>query len=353
VKDDEIRVLKGLEGIRKRPGMYVGDTHDGSGLHHLLWELVGNVVDQYLGRQVTELHVDITDDGWVSVRDDGPGISIAPHGNENKSVLEVVFTTLRANGDPGLRTTPHIHLTPSWMGIGACVVNALSTRTEVETTRDGTRWEMAFERGEVASALRSLGPSAIEGTQIRFRPDPEIFESIEFDLVQIHEHLQQVAWLAPHLRVFLKEQRIRARGGIRGWAQQLAGSSPEAVFSIERNVDDVYVDIALAWSGRRAPIIHSFVNMQPSREHGTHVDGMRRAFTAVAYDLGVPDLAKRIEAGLIAIIHVGLFDPRWGQPTRSQLLTPVAGVVVEKVLTEKLVGAKQLRSFFEDRLHQP
>jgi len=352
VKDDEIQVLTGLEAIRKRPGMYVGNTDDGSGLHHLLWEVVGNVVDLHLARLATELHVDVTADGWVSVGDDGPGFSMDVHPCHQMSALEVAFMTLMASGPSKTHHHPHVHLTPSMEGVGLPVVNALSTRTEVETTRDGKRWAMAFERGQVASPLRDLGPTSMEGTLIRFRPDPTIFKSIEIELDHVRDHLQQVAWLCPLLRVFFQERRVYGRGGLRGWAEQLAGGRPDASFSTEQKVDDVYVDIALAWSGDRAPIIHSFVNMQSSRDHGTHVQGLHRAFAACAKELGVESKAfsKRIEPGLIAIVHVGLYDPRWGNPSKDQLLSPVAGDVVAKVLGDQFVEAKRLREFFASRL---
>lgn len=142
------------------------------------------------------------------------------------------------------------------------------------------------------------------------------------------------------------------RGGLRGWAEQLAGGSPDAIFSTEQKVDDVYVDVALAWCGDRAPIIHSFVNMQSSREHGTHVQGLYRAFDASAKTMGVTneEFRERIEPGLIAIIHVGLYDARWGNPRRDQLISPVAGEVVAKVLRDQFGEAKRLRGFFESRV---
>jgi DNA gyrase subunit B len=352
VKIDEIQVMQGLEPIRKRPGMYVGDTGDGSGLHHLLWETVGNVVDLHLARLATELHVDVTHDGWVSVSDDGPGIPTDVLPGHGTSTLEVVFTTLMSSGPTSPRHTPHVHLTPSLLGVGLCVVNALSMRTEVETTRDGKRWAMAFEQGRVAAPLRNLGPTSVEGTLIRFRPDPQIFKSIEINLEQVRAHLQQVAWLSPLLRVFFQEHRVYGRGGLRGWAEQIAGGPPDATFSTEQKVDDVYVDVALAWCGDRAPVIHSFVNMQSSRDHGTHVQGLYRAFAASAQDLGVTseEFRERIEPGLIAIIHVGLYDARWGNPRRDQLIGPVAGEVVAKVLRDQFVEAKRLREFFASRL---
>ena len=249
--EDEIQVLKGLAGIRKRPGMYVGST-DSGGMHHLLWEVVANVVDLHLARLATELHVEITD-AWASVRDDGPGISTDLRRGHAVSWLEVAFRQLMATGPTSVRHVPHVHLTPSMIGVGLCVVNALSTRTEVETSGGGTRWAMAFERGEIATPLTDLGPTTAEGTLIRFRPDPEIFASTTFDLARIGDRLQQLAWLNPLLRVFFQGRRLLGRGGLRGWAEQLAGGAPEALFSTEHKVDDVYVDLALAWRGDQAP----------------------------------------------------------------------------------------------------
>lgn len=328
--------------------MYVGET-DATGMHHLIWEVVGNVIDQHLARQATELHVDVSRDGWVTVRDDGPGIRVDPF--QGSTVLETMFMTLMASGALHGQT-PHVHLTPSMCGVGVCVVNALSERTEVETTRDGHRWAIAFERGEVATPLHRLGPTSIEGTAIRFKPDTEIFPGAEIDLEHVREHLQQAAWLSPLLCVFFQERRLNGRGGLRGWADELANGRPEAAFSIESKVGDVYVDLALAWSGDQAPRIHSFVNMQSSRSHGTHVDGMDPAFAAIAAELGVGPkvFRRRIDPGLIAIIHVGLYDPRWGDPCKDQLLSPEAGKVVEAVLREQLVEKKRLREFFASRV---
>lgn len=331
--------------------MYVGDT-SGSGVHHLLWEVVGNTVDQHLARNATELHVDVSRDGWVSVRDDGPGLPVHFMPKHQKSAVEVIFTTLMSSGPARHSQAPHVHVTPNVRGVGLSVVNALSERTEVETTRDGQRWAIAFERGETVSPLRSLGPTSIEGTLIRFRPDAQIFSSIEIDLEHVRDHLQQLAWLSPLLRVFLQERRMKSRGGVRGWAEQLSGGKPDASFSIEAKVDDVYLDLALAWRGEAGPQIHSFVNMQGSRSHGTHVTGLDRAFAAVAKELDVEPSAfrQRIDRGLIAIVHVGLYHPRWGNPCKDQLKSPEAAKVVEAVLRDQLVAKQHLRAFFASRL---
>lgn len=187
-----IVVLAWPEVIRKRPGMYVGDVDDGSGLHHLLWEVAGNVIDLHLARYATELHVDLARDAWVMVRDDGPGIPVEPAGPGLASILETVCATLHAKATFD-QHFPHVHLGVGMHGVGLAAVNALSARFEVETTRDGVRWGQAFERGRVASDLRCLGTTSTVGTTVRFQPDPEIFGAIELDPSAVARRLQELA----------------------------------------------------------------------------------------------------------------------------------------------------------------
>jgi DNA gyrase subunit B len=315
--------------------MYVGDTADGSGLHYLLFEVVESVVDLHLAREVSELHVTIAEDGWVTIRDDGPGFSIAIPPREEASELELFFTTLRVRPNPANPKRVR--------GFGFGLISALSTRTEVETTRSGTRWAIAFERGVVSSPLRRAGGTTVEGTLIRFRPDPQIFKSVAFDAEHVREHLQHAAWLNPLLRVFFQERRLTGRGGLRGWAAQLAGEEPELLFSTEQTLDDIHVEVALAWRGTGEPVVHSFVNMRSSSNHGTHVQGMYSAFDNV-------DDRGCLERGLIAIIHVSLDNARWRDATRAELTSPEAGVAVSRVLREHLVGTQRFRDVIERRL---
>ncbi|HTL36314.1 MAG TPA: ATP-binding protein [Kofleriaceae bacterium] len=276
---DQIQVLKGLEPVRKRPGMYVGGT-DREGLHHLVWEVVGNVIDLHLAGQASELHVSVGPDAWITLRDDGPGVPTSIT-SEGISMLEVVFTRLHA-GATYDGHFPHVHLTKNWRGVGLAVVNALSERLEVETTYQGIRWAQAYERGERVSPPRRIGPTTFEGTTIRFRPDPQIFGQVTLDPAAVGARLQQLAWLNPQLRVVWQEQRLRGRGGVLGWAHSIARERGRVVCShgVVGAEGDVKVDIGLAWNETGPSRIHGFVNMQPTTG-GTHVDGLWTAFVSM------------------------------------------------------------------------
>jgi DNA gyrase subunit B len=356
---DRIEVFRGLEGVRRRPGMYVGSTTDGSGLRNLVWEVVGNVVDQHLMRAATELRVDVTSDSWVSVRDDGPGIRVDLDRATDRSVLETVFTALHAGAtyDDHL---PHVHLAAGAQGFGLAPVNALCTRLEVETTRDGVRWAQAYERGEPVTHVRRLGPTSAEGTSIRFQPDPEIFGSIAVDLTAIHEGLQQIAWLNPLLRVFFQDRRLPGRGGLRTWVEDVASKRGElqALYSTHQYADGVFVDLALGWTSDSSASLRSFVNVLETLS-GTHVAGLWRGFADYARAAGASTretarIRKALMPGLVAIVHVGLYAPRFGGPMRAQLESPAAGAAVRRVLQTDLPVAmladQPLRTLMCDRL---
>ena len=349
----DIQVLSCLEAVRKRPGMYVGDTA-GDGLYQLLWEAAGNVIDLHLQRDATELHVEISQDSWVTVRDNGPGIPT--------TVLECVFTQLHA-GATYDGHYPHVHIGPGLRGVGLAVVNALSQRLEVETTRDGIRWAMSFERGERVSQLRRLGPTAIEGTWIRFQPDPAIFGSIELEVARVGARLQQLAWLNPFLGIWFQERRLPARGGIRRWAESLAADRGSVVarYSTCQSSDGVFVDLAMAWSHSDDLDVRGFVNANET-SGGTHVAGLWRGLAKVARVLGAParpaETARTVLGrGLVAFVHVGLFGPQFASPTRDHLASPIAGTAVANVLARDLPAALErdwvLRSFLRDRLGLP
>jgi DNA gyrase subunit B len=362
---DEIQVFKALEGVRRRPGMYVGDIEDGSGLRNLIWEVVGNVIDLHLARMATELHVEIGADSWVTVSDDGPGIPVEPAGPDAIPLLEAICTRLHVGGTYDGHY-PHVHVTPFGDGqqmpiaYGLAVVNALSTRLDVETTRGGVRWAQTFERGDRRTELRQLGPTTIEGTTIRFQRDPEIFGSIVIDVQQVRERLHQLAWLHPLLRVWFQGERLVARGGLPAWACQLASqrASIDGTFGVHGTHDGVFVDLALAWAGSADPLIRSFVNTQETRS-GTHVDGIWRGLVSLAHEMGAsacePDRVRSaMSPGLVAVVHVGLHAPRFGGPTRAHLTSPAAADAVARVVACELPAAvgrdMQLRRLLESRL---
>lgn len=330
--------------------MYVGNTADGSGLHHLIWTVVGNVVDQHLMRCATEVRVEVTEDGWVVVRDDGPGISIDIARRSDRPVLEYVLTRLNTwwpafdgyvfRGHPGV----------GMHGVGLAMVNALSTRLEVTTTRNSIRWTQAFERGEVASELRSLGPTKLEGTAILFRPDPEIFGTIELDLARIGDRLQQIAWLNPLLRVFWQERRLSGRGGLRGWVASLG--TVESLVSTSHVVDGILVDLALGWGATPGTTLRSFVNMHETMD-GSHVDGIWRALhDSIGGSISRTELQAALGPGLVGIVHVGLDAPSFRGRCRNHLENPEAEQAVRKLVEAELSRGVRVRDFLRRRVGQ-
>lgn len=342
--------MKGLEGVRHRPGMYIGDI-DRDGLLNLLWELVGNAIDQHLMRRVNEVRVDIGDDGWITVTDDGPGME----GN----LLTELFTKLHFHGTFDGHA-PHIHFTSGFQSVGLAVVSALSERVEVESTRRGVRTERAFARGCATGEPRRKERSSTDGTTIRFKPDAQIFGERELDRKHTAARLQELAWLMPTLRVFFQGRRLDGRGGVRGWAEQLAAAHGpvKAVYgSYPQHVDDVVVDLALAWSDSTArPKIRSFVNLHPTVS-GPHMDavwiGLDKAVDEL-YGIPLSLLRDKLRPGLIAVVHVGLFHPTWGNPSKDHLTTPEAGHAVYTVIKRDLPSAakrdRRLAGFLRTRL---
>jgi DNA gyrase subunit B len=343
-----IEVLHGLEPIRRRPGMYIGDVRDGSGLQHLVWEVVANCLDQHLMRRARRLEVSI-EGPWVTVADDGDGIPIEPHPTGAPAV-EVVFTTLHA-GATFDGHFPHVHV--GLHGVGVAAVAALSTRLEVETIREGRRHRMALERGVVVEPLVCAGPTGRRGTRIRFHPDPSIFTSIELDRAAVRARLETIAYLHPLLEVRFQGEVLEGHGGPARWVRAIAG--PElacpSVFAITRTIDDVFVDLAIGWRASGPPDVRSFVNVSPTRG-GTHVRGLWRGLSRVA-GRRIHVVRELLEPGLVAVLHVGLFEPRFGAPTRDQLLTPLAGWVVRRAIVDAFPFAERaapLRALFAERL---
>ena len=360
---DSITVLEGLAPVRKRPGMYIGDTTNGAGLHHLLWELVSNVIDQHLIGNATELGVELSADGWITVRDDGGGIPIddMPSRSEEPpiSVLEAIFTRLHC-GPTFDGHSPHVHLAPTMQGVGVAVVNALSEQLVVETAYRAILWTLTFERGERTSGLRRVGPATRDGTTVRFRADSTIFTSIDLDHEHVRTRLQELAWLNPHLRVYFQERRLVARRGIAGWARAIASARSDVLesYAFSQNIQDVRVDVGLAWNRDGETIVRSFVNMQPTSE-GSHIDGLwlgladyARAVKSPARRL--PHVREAIGCGLVAVISVGMYAPQFGAPTRDQLVSPEAAAAVRKALRTVLAPDDwrtwRLRKFVDARL---
>ena len=364
----DIQVLEGLEAVRKRPGMYIGSTGP-TGLHHLVWEVVDNSVDEAMAGYCNRIDVAVLADGGVEVRDDGRGIPVDPHPKyENLTAAEVVLTVLHAGGKfggEGYKVSGGLH------GVGVSVVNALSTRVEVEIDREGKRHFMAFRDGGVIdTSLHVIGdaPGGRTGTTVRFWPDPAIFkEGIDFRFQTLIERFQMMAFLNQGLEFHIRDLRddhdgsevvYRYDGGIRDFVEHLNGSK-EALFDgvgwFQGADEEQEVEVAFSWNtGFNTDGIHSFANGINTIEGGMHEQGFRSALTRVVNNYARstnPPLLKEkeenllgedIREGLTAIISVRIQEPQFEGQTKSKL-----GNVSVRTLVEKSTN-EQLKQWFEE-----
>lgn len=386
---DEIQVLEGLEAVRKRPGMYIGSTGP-SGLHHLVYEVVDNAVDEAMAGHCTRIDVTLTPDGGCEVRDDGRGIPVDLHGGSDKSAAEVVLTVLHAGGKfggGGYKVSGGLH------GVGVSVVNALSERLELEIDREGRRWEMSFRNGgEPSEKLHVTGSSPLDssgrertGTTVRFWPDPGVFDDVEFRASTITERLQMMAFLNAGLRIVFTDQRRPAAredptlpgntvdavstdapigrsamefhysGGIRDFVDHL-NSSKESLFRdvgyfSEAGTDDaggsMEVEVAFQWNtGYHSDGLHSFANGINTIEGGMHEEGFKKALTNTVnrYAREHNHLKEKesnlqgedIREGLTGIISVRLSDPQFEGQTKGKLGNVPMRSMVERATNEHL-----------------
>lgn len=386
---DDIQVLEGLEAVRKRPGMYIGSTGT-SGLHHLVYEVVDNAVDEAMAGHCTRIDVTLLAGGGCEVRDDGRGIPVGLHGGSDKSAAEVVLTVLHAGGKfggGGYKVSGGLH------GVGVSVVNALSKRLEVEIDCEGRRWEMSFrDGGELAEALHDTGRSPLDssgrertGTTVRFWPDPAIFDEVEFRASTLTERLQMMAFLNAGLRIVFSDQRrlpttgdsavegttagVRSAvsptgpsvvefhysGGIRDFVDHL-NSSKESLFRdvgyfSEAGTDDsggsMEVEVAFQWNtGYHSDGLHSFANGINTVEGGMHEEGYKKALTNTVNRYArehnhlkdkEPNLqGEDIREGLTAIISVRLSEPQFEGQTKGKLGNVPMRSMVERATNEHL-----------------
>ncbi len=351
--DDEIKLLASpLEAIRRRPGMYVGDTGV-AGLHDLIWRLVERALDLHVARQVTDLQVEVSKDSWVTVRDDGPGIPVETDPRTRKTLLETVCTVLMSGGSAGLAF---------YYSSAYPVVNALSTRFEVETSRDGTCWALAYDQGEPTGGPRRMAGCSLAGTTVRFHPDRKHFGTIEFDQARIESRLQALAWLHPLLRVWFQGRRLECRGGLGGWAESVAASrgALAATYSTHQESHGVFVDLGLAWTvsaDSAETDSRAFVN---TREVGTgsHVDGFWQGMADFAAEVGASVQGRQavrdaLLPGLVCRLHVRLDDHRLN-PRADHLNSPRVERALRQVLAYDLPDAlwrdMRFREYLETRL---
>jgi DNA gyrase subunit B len=355
----DIQVLEGLEAVRKRPGMYIGSTGP-TGLHHLVYEVVDNAVDEAMAGYCTRIDVTLLPDGGCEVRDDGRGIPVDPHPKyPEMSAAEVVLTVLHAGGKfggDGYKVSGGLH------GVGVSVVNALSTRVEVEIDRDDTRYAMTFvDGGLLDTPLRPIGeaPAGRTGTTVRFWPDPTIFEETTFRAQTLLERFQMMAFLNKSLEISFVDHRddpdaaptvFRYDGGIVDFVAHV-NASKDALFAkvgyYERAEDDHEVEVAFQWNtGYNTDGLHSFANGINTTEGGMHEEGFRKALTNVVNryakakgilkDKDENLQGEDIREGLTAIISVRLREPQFEGQTKSKLGNVVIRSLVERATNEKL-----------------
>lgn len=351
---EQITVLQGLEPVRKRPGMYIGSTSE-SGLHHLIWEVVDNSIDEAMAGYCDRIDVVLHKDGTSSVTDNGRGIPVEKHKTTKKSALETVMTTLHAGGkfdNDAYKVSGGLH------GVGVSVVNALSIWTKAEVRREGTIYVQEYKAGKPITSVKKIGridskDTWKQGTRITFRPDPAIFETVEFKLKTILEHLRQQAYLTPGTRVQITDERSGQlfgyffQGGLVSYIKQL--NRHKAVRNepmyISKQVDNVLVEVALQYTDEYSETLLAFANNIYTPEGGMHVTGFRTALTRSINKYAVKNnyvkesdklTSDDMREGLTAIISVKLPSPQFEGQTKAKLGNPEARTSVDSVVSEAL-----------------
>ncbi len=347
---NDIQVLEGLEPVRKRPGMYIGST-DERGLHHLVFEVVDNAIDEAMAGYCDTVEVEITSEGAISVQDNGRGIPTGIIEKEGKSAVEVVLTKLHAGGKfggGGYKFSGGLH------GVGVSCVNALSEWLEVEVAQDGGLYKMTFNRGVAQRPLAKVGTTQRHGTKVVFYPDGDIFETLDFQYEILRHRLQELAFLNKGLKIVLKDSRplkeneesFLYEGGIVEYIEQLntkGGLLAEPLY-LHQETEDYQVEIAMQYNTSYTETIYSYANNINTHEGGTHLDGFKAGLTKLFNDYGTSlKLLKNEEKlsgedcreGLVAIVSVKLIDPQFEGQTKTKLGNSFMRAVVNKAFTEK------------------
>ncbi len=355
---DSIQVLEGLEAVRKRPGMYLGDPHDGSALHHCIWEVVDNAVDEHLAGHNPTVEVDLNADGSVSVTDHGRGIPVGIHAEEGVSAAQVIMTKLHAGGkfdNEAYKVAGGLH------GVGVSAVNAVSEWLHLEIHREGKVWEQRYEQGVPKAKLKSTGKSDTTSTKVSFKPDLTIFSDvIEFDFQQINTRLQRTAFLNAGLQIILRDFRTDDSveidhtydGGLSEYVtlmnvkkNKIHEEVVHVIGSKDGDKGEVHVEIALQWTDSYSESIDCFTNIIHNADGGTHLSGLRSSLTRTVNSYAQSrKLLKNLSSlsgddvreGLSAVVSIKHPDPSFNAQTKAKLVTSEVAGIVEQIVNDKL-----------------
>ncbi len=359
---DSIKVLKGLEAVRKRPGMYIGDTDDGTGLHHMVYEVVDNSIDEALAGYCKKIEVSMNLDGSISVQDDGRGIPVDTHKEEKKSAAEVIMTQLHAGGKfdhDSYKVSGGLH------GVGVSVVNALSQKLELYIERDGKKYFIEFQNGEAKQPLKVISKSKNTGTKINFLPSKEIFSSTNYNFTIIENRMRELAFLNKGIKIILndltlkkpKTSEFKFEGGINEFVEFLDEKreklknknnndlfrKPIYIEGIKNNID---IQCSLKWNAGYNEDVYPYTNNIYQKDGGTHLLGFRSALTRVINKYGSEqNLLKKskvvlsgddVKEGLTCVLSVKIPDPKFSSQTKDKLVSSEVRNIVEGIINEKL-----------------
>jgi DNA gyrase subunit B len=349
----QIAVLEGLDPVRKRPGMYIGNT-DHKGLHHLIWEVVDNSIDEAMAGHADQIDVHMLPGGWLSVEDNGRGIPVDKHAKTKKSALETVLTTLHAGGkfgDGGYKVSGGLH------GVGVSVVNALSEELVAEVRRDGKLWQQEYKIGKPQGKVKAVKPAKGTGTKVSFKADASIFTTTEYEWQYILDHLRQQAYLTKGLRFNIHDERtddeqhhsFYFEGGVKSYVRHLnhtKEAQQEDVFYTEKEDGDVSVEVAFQYTKEFNEMVISFANNIHTIEGGSHMSGFRTALTRTLNSYARKNnilkekdsnlSGEDVREGLTAIISVKLPEPQFEGQTKEKLGNAEVRPLVESVFSEQL-----------------